>query len=436
MPLLVKGDTFMILILVISFIILAIIGIPVAYSLGLASLIAIIVNGLPTAILPQRMFIGLNSFSILALPLFVLSGDLMNETGIAKKLIDFSKLIIGKITGGLAVANIVASMFFAGITGSGTADTSALGSVLIPAMEKDGYDRPFSAAVTAASSVIGPIIPPSSIMVLTGIAAEVSIGGLFVAGYVPGILLGLISIIITVFISKKRGYGRYVESLTFKEKFNITKQAIPVLIMPIIIIGGIMSGIFTPTESAGVATLYALMYGIITRKLNLKSLKKVLISSCSTSGPVLIIISTAMLVSWILATNQVPQMISDWFTTYIGSKYLFLMLINVLFLIIGCFMEAAAAIIIFVPTLMKVAIIMGLSPLHFAFLLGFNLCLGLSTPPLGLCLYVASSISKVSIFKISREILPFYIGYVTILVLITYIPVMVLYLPKLFGFTL
>ncbi len=417
-------------------IILMFLGIPIAYSLGFAALVSIVVGGFPLGVLIQRMFIGINSFILLALPLFVLAGGLMNETGIAEQLVNFSKVLVGKVRGSLAIVNIVTSIFFAGISGSATADTSALGTILIPAMEKEGYDTDFSAAVTAASSVIGPIIPPSIIMVILGVATDLSIGGLFVAGFFPGILLGLLSIIIAIIISRQKDYGKRVKnSIPIKKKLKIVSNSIPALVMPFIILGGLLSGFFTPTEAAGIAVLYASLYGLFTKRLSFAKIKKVLINTIDVVGTILIIISTASAVGWILATNQVPDIISQWFLQNIGSTTVFLILIDIFLIIVGMFFDGAAAIVIFAPTLILVAETMGISKLHFGFIIGFNLTLGMSTPPLGLCLYVASSIAKISVLKISKAILPFYIAYIIALVIVTFVPAFILFLPKLFGFS-
>ncbi len=426
----------MLITLFITAIILMFLGIPIAYSLGFSALVSIITSGFPLSILIQRMFIGVNSFTLLALPLFVLAGNLMNETGIAEKLVTFSKLLVGKVTGSLAIVSIVSSMFFAGISGSATADASALGTILIPAMNKDGYDIDFSAAVIAASSVIGPIIPPSIIMVILGVAANLSIGGLFVAGFLPGILLGLLSIIIATIISKQKNYGKRVENIpvSIMKKVKIIYSSIPVLMMPVIILGGLLSGFTTPTEASVIAVFYGFLYGLFTKNLNFTKMKRALVNTIDVVGTILIILSTASAVGWILATNQVPDIISQWFLQNIGSPSIFFILINIFLIIVGMFFDGAAAIVIFAPTLIIVAETMGISTLHFGFVMGFNLALGMATPPLGLCLYVSCSIAKISVEKISKAILPFYIAYAVVLIIITFIPGFVLFLPKLLNF--
>jgi len=425
--------------LVIGFAVLVIclvIGVPVAFALGLASLsVLIFANGIPLGIIAQRMFTGMDSFPFMAIPFFILAGQLMNSSGITQKLVAFADVLVGHVRGGLAQINIVASMFFAGITGSAVADTSAIGSILIPAMEEEGFDTDFSAAVTASSSVIGPIIPPSIPMVTFSLLSGASVGALFLAGLAPGVLLGLGLMLVSYIISRKRNYVSHGKIKPLSEIIKVTFKAIIPLLMPLIILGGILFGVFTATEASAVAVVYSLIIGFfVYRTLKLKDLPEIFIETARTTAVVFLVIATANIFNWLMATEQVPQNLAQFFTSNIDNPLIFLLIINVLLLIVGTFIEGTAAMIILVPVLMPTVIQFGIEPVMFGAIVVLNLMIGLITPPLGLCLFVASSVSKISLERISKAVLPFLLIEIVVLFLVTYIEPLTLYLPRLFGY--
>jgi len=414
------------------FVTLIVIGVPIAFVLGLSSLAYLLQLEMPLVLIPQRMFIGLNSFLLLAVPLFVVAGKLMNETGITDKLVDFAFLILGRLRGGLAYVNIVASMLFAGITGTGAADTSAIGSVMIPAMIKQGYRADYSAAVTAISSVIGPVIPPSLAMLVYGAIAQVSIAKLFLGGIIPGILLGLIQIAIAAFYAKVKHHPLQKEKFSFKRAVKVTYEAILGLIMPLIIIGGILTGVFTATEAATIAVFYALLIGFfIYRKLTFSKLKKVLLEAGILIGPVLIIIATANLFGWILTAEAVPEKVADLIKLITTNRYLILLLMNIVFLFVGTFMETLASIILLTPIFLPLATGIGLDPIHFGVMMVVNLNIGLTTPPLGVCMFIACPLAGISIKDFVKALWPFLLGSIGVLFLITYVPTLVMFIPNL-----
>jgi tripartite ATP-independent transporter DctM subunit len=424
------------IIITITFLLTLATGIPVAFCLALTSLIALLVIGdIPLHLMPQRMFTGMDSFPLMAVPFFILAGDLMNSAGITHRIVRFSNALVGHIRGGLAHVNIVASMFFAGITGSAVADTAALGSILIPAMEDDGYDTTFSAAVTASSSVIGPIIPPSIPVVIYALVGSVSVGGLFLAGFVPGVLIGLGLMGAAYVISRQKNYGSKQPLVSFREFVSSFSGAIIPLLMPVIILGGILSGIFTPTEAASVAVAYAFIVGFfVLRTLKLKDLPGIFYRSMVTTSIIFMVMACANIFSWILGTQLIPQQIAKAITSLTTNPYVLLLLINLLLLIVGCFLEGLAAIIILVPILLPLAQQAGIAPLHFGIVVVMNLMIGLITPPLGLCLFVCCSVSKVDLIKLIRVNTPFLLVEIGMLMIVTYFPQIVLFIPHLFGY--
>jgi tripartite ATP-independent transporter DctM subunit len=411
-------------------------GIPVAFSLALTSLVVLLVIGdVPLHLIPQRMFTGMDSFPLMAVPFFILAGELMNSAGITQRIVRFSNALVGHIRGGLAHVNIVASMFFAGISGSAVADTAALGSILIPAMEKDGYDTTFSAAVTASSSIIGPIIPPSIPVVIFALVGSVSVGGLFLAGVVPGVLIGFGLMIVAYIISRRKNYGSKHPLVSLREFGSSFVGAFIPLLMPLIIMGGILSGVFTPTEAASVAVAYAVVIGFfVLRTLKLKDLPGIFYRSMVTTSIILTVMACANIFSWILGTELIPQKVAMAITSLTSNPYLFLLLINVLLLIVGCFLEGLASIIILVPILIPLSQQMGIDPLHFGIIVVMNLMIGLITPPLGLCLFVCCSVANVDLIKLIRVTTPFIVVEIGALLIVTYFPQIVLFIPHMFGF--
>jgi tripartite ATP-independent transporter DctM subunit len=424
------------IIIAVVFIITLAAGIPVAFCLALTSLVVLLIIGnVPLHLIPQRMFTGMDSFPLMAVPFFILAGDLMNSAGITQRIVRFSNALVGHIRGGLAHVNIVASMFFAGISGSAVADTAALGSILIPAMEEDGYDLTFSAAVTASSSVIGPIIPPSIPVVIFALVGSVSVGGLFLAGVVPGVLIGFGLMGVAYVISRRKNYGSKHPLVSLREFGSSFVGAFIPLLMPLIIMGGILSGVFTPTEAASVAVAYAVFVGFfILRTLKLKDLPGIFYRSMVTTSIILIVMACANIFAWILGTQLIPQKVALAITSLTTNPYLFLLLINILLLIVGCFLEGLASIIILVPILLPLSQQMGIDPLHFGIIVVMNLMIGLITPPLGLCLFVCCSVARVDLIKLIRVSTPFILVEIGALMIVTYFPQIVLFIPHLFGF--
>lgn len=421
----------MLLILGISFIIFLILGIPIAFVLGLTSFVGLLYSGdIPLLLIPKQMFSGTDSFPLLAVPFFILAGNLMNIGGITKRLVHFCNILLGHVRGGLALVNVVASMFFAGVTGAAVADTSALGSILIPAMTREKYDRDFSAAVTAASSTVGPIIPPSIPMVILGTVGELSIGALFLAGVIPGILMGLSLLVVAYVISVKRDYPKE-KMRSLKEFFIGLKDALLALLMPAIIMGGILGGIFTPTEAAVVAVFYAFLVSFfVYREVRWKDLPRVLIDSVVVTSIIMFVIANSAIFGWILANHQVPQAVAHIFLSITNNKWVLLLLINLFLLFVGTFMETTASLIILTPILLPMAVKVGIDPIHFGLVMVLNLVIGLITPPLGVCLFIACSIAKITLEQIAKSILPFLLAAIAVLFIVTYIPELVLWLPR------
>lgn len=410
-------------------------GFPVAVCLGITALAGLIAMDVPLVLAAQRIFTGMDSFPLMAVPFFVLAGELMNKGGTTQRLIDFSFALVGRIRGGLAHTNVVASMFLAGISGSAVADASALGSILIPGMEKHGYSRSFSAALTAAASTMGPIIPPSIFMIIMGVSTGVSVGGLFAAGIVPGVLMGLSMMVISYVIAKRRNYPRDEEAFSLARFAKASWSGLPALFAPGIILGGILGGIFTPTEAAVVVVFYALFLGFfVYKELKVSDLPKIFISAGVTTAVLLFIIAMANVFAWVLAAEQIPQSVAMTMMSWSKDPMVILLIINVFLLIVGMFMEGGAAIIILAPTLMQVARMVGIDQLHLGFIMVFNIVIGLLTPPMGVCLFVVCGISKLPLSHIMRELWPFLITVIALLLWATYMPSLVLTIPHMFGY--
>ena len=411
-------------------------GIPVVFAIGLASAVAILMIGpsAPWIIVPNSMFNGMNSFPLMAVPFFILAGELMNRGGITVRLVQFADMIVGRLRGGLAQANIASSMLFAGITGSALADTAAIGRVMIPAMVKQGYTPAYSAAVTASSSLIGPIIPPSITMILYAVSAGASIGGLFLAGFVPGILIGLGLMITAYIFAVRQGFRARKERLPWPEVFKRTRDAVVAMLMPLIILGGIFGGIVTPTESAAVAVVYALIAGFFLGELKLRDLPHIFLRSGMVTASVMLIVGAARIFSDLLTQEQVPQQLAAIVVGMTDEPWLILLLINVFLLIVGFVMDTSAAIIILVPVLLPIAESIGLHPISFGIIMCVNLIIGLATPPLGVCLFVAADVARIRVEKLIAAIWPFLLVQVVVLLLITYVRDLSTALPKFFGF--
>ena len=421
----------------VAFFILLFLGMPIGFLLGVTAIIAIYALDMPMLLnlVATRFYSGADLFPLMAMPLFILAGEIMNRTGITLKVIEFANVLVGHIRGGLGHANILASVFFAGLTGSAVADTAAIGTMLIPTMRKTGYSASFAAAITASSSCIGPIIPPSTIMVIYGSFMGVSIAGLFAGGLIPGLLMVPALMILTYRYAKRTGLEKSRKRATVKEIARTFKSSALALAMPVIILGGILTGWFTPTEAGAVAVLYGLIIGfVIYRNIKIRDLWSILANMSYVTAIVFIILGTAAILSWLLASEQIPQKMAGLVLSITENRYLVLLFINILLLGVGCFMDQTAALIILGPVLTPLALKVGVHPLHFGIIMCLNLVIGLTTPPLGACLFSCCSIARISVEEITKDIWPQILALITVLMIVTYVPAVVLTLPRLLGF--
>jgi len=418
-------------VLVLSFLALLVLSVPIGASLGMSSFIAVLAQGrFPLETVFHTMASGMTSYILLSIPFFIIAGELMNSGGITTKIFDFANALVGRIPGGLAHANVVSSIIFAGMSGSAVADAGGLGAIEMKAMHENGFDDEFSAAVTAASSTIGPIIPPSIPMVVYAVAAEVSVGKLFMGGFVPGMLMGATTMVLVYFMSIKRNYPR-LERFSFGLVGKTFISAFLPFLTPAIIIGGIMGGYFTPTEAAGVAVVYAMFLGfVVYKELDWKRLREIIFNGLVTTSSVLFIIAGAAAFAWLIAIYGIPAQLAKIVSGIDLAPWLFLLVFNVFFLFLGTFMEALSILIIVVPVLMPIVKTLGLDPLHIGVVLVLNLMIGLITPPVGMSLFVTSKVAGVKLEKLCVAILPFIIPLVITLALITYIPSLVTFLPN------
>lgn len=422
----------MIWVLFASFLTLLFAGIPVAFCLGVSSVIYFVGTGMPVNIMAQRFFSGIDSFTLLCVPGFILAGNLMNSGGITDRIIGFCNKLVGHIRGSLGLANIVASMIFAGISGTAVADSASIGGILIPAMIKEGYEDDFSVGVTAASSCIGPIIPPSLPMIIAATLTGLSVSKMFIAGIVPGILMGVGMMIVSYYISRKRNHPKHEKS-TVREILRSGRDAFWALLMTFIILVGIIGGIVTPTEAAIVAVLYAIAVGFfVYKELTLRKMLAVMVESSITTASIMVLVGFANLFAYIMSKEQIPQMVAAAMLNFSRNPYVLLLLINILLLFVGCFMETIAALLILFPILLQVATSVGINPIHFGIIAVLNLVLGLTTPPVGVCLFVTSSIGRISLAKASKGVMPFLLVNLLVLFIVTYFPVTTLGLVKLF----
>jgi tripartite ATP-independent transporter DctM subunit len=426
----------MLTILGLTFLATVLIGVPIAFSLGLAAAATLVAWGqVPLWLLAQRMFTGVDSFVFMAIPFFILAGELMTTAGILDRLVKFADGLVGHIRGGLAHVTIVAEMFFSGISGSAVADAAALSAVLSPSMSKQ-YDPDFGNGVVASAAMLGPIIPPSIPMVVYALAAGgVSIAGLFIAGMIPGIVLGLGMMAIAYVIAKRRGYPVRPHTVTWREFLAEMWDVLPALLMPVIILGGILGGIFTATEAAAVAVAYAVVVGlVVTKELKWRDIPPALVRSAVATSVVFMLIACSNGVSWLLTTQQVPSLVAQFLRAYASSPWLFLLIINVFLLIVGCLMDLSAAMIMLVPILAPIALTYGVDPLHFGFIVVLNLTIGLLTPPVGAILFVICGISRISLERLVRAVWPFLVWQIAVLTLVTYVPWFCVWLPRLLGY--
>lgn len=422
------------IVLMISLFILMFMRVPIAFSLGISSVITAIYLDIPLLLLFQKMVSGINSFTFLAVPFFILAAEIMNAGGLTDKIMKFATVLVGRVRGGLAMVNVLDSMFFGGISGSSVADVSSIGAMIIPAMEKQGYDKDFTIVLTVTTSVQGVLIPPSQNMIYYALAAGgISIGNLFLAGYIPGILLGIALMIPTYIISVKRNYPVGIK-YSFREGLAIALEALAGLFMVFIIIGGIAFGIFTATESAAVATVYALIITcLVYKNMSLAKIKEILFASSKTLATVLAIIATSSAFGFVLSYLKVPAMITNFFLNVSDNPIVIMILINLLLLIAGMFMDMGVLILILTPILLPVATSIGVDPLHFGIIMILNLGIGLCTPPVGTSLMVGCAIADMPIEKSLKALLPFYAAMLALLMIITFVPELSLWLPRVFG---
>jgi|TARA_B100000945_G_scaffold235451_1_gene191525 tripartite ATP-independent transporter DctM subunit len=417
--------------------VLMIAGLPIAFALMIAPGISLFFDGQQSMfpMLLMRMYNGMDSFPLMAIPYFILAGEVMNRGGITTRLVRLSQALIGHLRGGLAHVNILSSILFAGLSGSAVADTSAIGSMLIPAMEKNGYTKRFSAAVTAASSVIGPIIPPSGIMIIYAFVMNVSVAGLFAAGLVPGLMVGFSLMGMTVYLSKKRNYPVASQRASFNEVFISFKGAILPLLTPIIILGGILAGIFTPTEAAAIAAGYAILISVfVLRTLKFKDIPKVLFNAALSSGMILFLVGASTAFATLVSLTGTAPKAMEIMNSISQNPLVLLFLVNLLLFFVGMFLDAGPAILILGPVLGPTFIGLGVDPLHFAIIMCVNVTVGLATPPMGLILFVAAGLSDEPVEKIAWEMLPFLAIEVIVIFLITFVEAIPMTLPRLLGF--
>ena len=423
----------MVAMMFIIFLVLLLIGVPIAFSLGLSSLFYLFTNNIPLTVISQKFYSGMDSFTLLCIPGFMLAGALMNGGGITMRILNFCNSFLGHFRGSLALVNIVASMVFAGISGTAIADVCSLGSMLIPAMVDDGYDDDFSVAVTAASSVVGPIIPPSVPMVIAGSCVSISVGKMFQAGIIPGILLGMALCIPTYIISVKRNYPRH-DRAGWKVRLETTKDAIWAMLMPVILLGGILSGVFTPTEASIVTCVYALVVGVfVYKEIQITDVPWIVWENIRACASIIVLIGLANVFAYILTAERIPQMVANSILSITDNRIVVILLINVVLLFVGMFMESLAAILITFPVLLPVATAVGMEPVHFALMAILNLMLGLTTPPVGMCVCTGAQIGKISAFKAFQATIPFLATSLIVLMLVSFIPQLTLWIPSILN---
>ena len=414
--------------------VLFLVGIPICFSLGLVSIVGMVQGATPMIVVIQRLFTGADSTALIAIPLFILAGGLMVQGGISNRIVSFADALIGHFPSGLALVSILACMFFAAITGSAIAATAAIGGIMIPIMREKNYEDTFSAPLIACGGSIGPIIPPSIPLLLYGTMANVSVGKLFIGGFIPGIIMGVGLMIYSYIVGKKRHYVGREKKASREEILRTGKDALLALIMPIIIIGGILSGIFTATESGAIACAYAIVIGgLVYRELKLKNMFALLVDCAKSTGQVLVVMACASLFTWVITVAQVPQTVSALLSDSIHSRVLLLLIINIILLIAGTFIDTTSALVIFTPLFLPLVQAMGIDLIHFGLVMAVNLTIGMCTPPLGVCLFVSGSIAKVSLKEQMRDLLPMLGVLLIVLLIITYIPQTVTFLPELLG---
>ncbi|MDO5973457.1 TRAP transporter large permease [Flavivirga jejuensis] len=426
-----------IIVLFVSFFTLLMLKVPVAYSIGISTTISLLLNidrlpGITT--IAQRMITGIDSFALLAIPFFVLAGEIMKRGGIANRLINFAKSLVASLPGGLAYVNVLASMLFGAISGSAIAATSAIGSIMTDRMEEEGYPREFSASVNITSSTTGLLIPPSNILIVYALASggTASVAALFIAGYLPGVLLGMALMGYVAFVAIKRKFSKEKRA-TLKEIWKHFRKAFFSLLLLVIVVGGIVAGIFTATEASVIAVLYAAILALIYGDIKPKDFPEVLLTSGKTTAVVMFLICTSMAMSWLFSFESIPELMSSFLLEQFSNKFVIFLVINVILLIIGTFMDITPAVLIFTPIFLPVVVALGMDPVHFGIVMVLNLCIGLCTPPVGTILFVGSGVAKISVSQVIKPLLPFLAIMIIVLLLVLYIPQISMFLPKLFG---
>ncbi|WP_205692106.1 TRAP transporter large permease [Cellulophaga sp. Z1A5H] len=426
-----------IIVLFVSFFILLMLKVPVAYSIGISTTISLLLNidslpGITT--IAQRMITGIDSFALLAIPFFVLAGEIMKRGGIANRLINFAKSLVASLPGGLAYVNVLASMLFGAISGSAIAATSAIGSIMTDRMEEEGYPREFSAAVNITSSTTGLLIPPSNILIVYALASggTASVAALFIAGYIPGILLGLALMGYVAFVAVRRKFSKEKRA-PLKEIWTYFRKAFFSLLLLFIVVGGIVAGVFTATEASVIAVLYAAILALIYGDIRVKDFPSVLLTSAKTTAVVMFLICTSMAMSWLFSFESVPELMSNFLLEQFSNKFVIFLVINIILLIVGTFMDITPAVLIFTPIFLPVVVALGMDPVHFGIVMVLNLCIGLCTPPVGTILFVGSGVAKISVSQVIKPLLPFLAIMVIVLLLVLYVPEISMFLPRLFD---
>lgn len=425
-------------IILVLLVVMLIAGVPIAVALGISSVCAILpVMDLNVAVLTgaQRIFSGISVFSLLAIPFFILAGNIMNKGGIAVRLINLAKLVTGRTPGALAQTNVIANMLFGSISGSGTAAASAMGSIIGPIEKEEGYDPSFSAAVNVATAPTGLLIPPSNVMITFSlVSGGTSVAALFMAGYIPGILWGLACMAVVYFIARKRGY-RAKTKFTAKEAGNVIVQALPCLLLIVIVIGGIIAGIFTATEGSVIAVVYSLLLSLFVYKsITWKDIPKLLKDSADMTGIIIFLIGVSSIMSWVMAFTNIPSMVSSALLSVSNSKYVIFLLINIILLVVGTFMDMTPACLIFTPIFLPICTALGMDTIHFGIMMIFNLCIGTITPPVGTTLFVGVKVGGVKLEDVIKQLIPYFVAIIVVLMLVTYIPQLSLWLPSLMGY--
>ena len=425
-------------IILVLLVIMLIAGVPIAVALGISSVCAILpIMDLNVAVLTgaQRIFSGISVFSLLAIPFFILAGNIMNKGGIAVRLINLAKLVTGRTPGALAQTNVIANMLFGSISGSGTAAASAMGSIIGPIEKEEGYDPSFSAAVNVATAPTGLLIPPSNVMITFSlVSGGTSVAALFMAGYIPGILWGLACMAVVYFIARKRGY-RAKTKFTAKEAGNVIVQALPCLLLIVIVIGGIIAGIFTATEGSVIAVVYSLLLSLFVYKsITWKDIPKLLKDSADMTGIIIFLIGVSSIMSWVMAFTNIPSMVSSALLSVSNSKYVIFLLINIILLVVGTFMDMTPACLIFTPIFLPICTALGMDTIHFGIMMIFNLCIGTITPPVGTTLFVGVKVGGVKLEDVIKQLIPYFVAIIAVLMLVTYIPQLSLWLPSLMGY--